>query len=487
MFAFLIFYLGKGVKVLRLQALPTQNLPQKSHEVAAKPERRHLQIVKEIPLPNSNTQRTKNVYTSLRDMENKISKQKLSGFQLQSTERKMILRKMMFPYTIPYFEIIIDESLEFACYILGWKVPDVHTLYRTFIRSARKSTITEVIALLSSFKLCIGLSSATDDSFHHVAPCEYSEENDEPCTSKVSIRPKTRELLINGNSDNSTCRSCVEFPAKAKKEADLKQKNLSTPALLNAPLRYTNPEKVTLAVQRERAERKKLECENKLLQAEIDRMRNEIKTSGIKVDAEFESDIQYIMKNNIDNASPSMKMFWKEQKKAFEDNKNVSKYHPMIIRFCLLLAAKSPSAYEEVRDLKILQLPSKRTLRDYRNAVKPTAEFNKDVINELTIAASKLSGHQRYLTVAFDEMKIKESLVFNKNSNELVGYVNIGDPELNYGTFEDTNQLATHGFKIQLGMLCYKWYVLIPNYVNILGSGWHTGAYKQLACHCSSF
>ena len=115
--------------------------------------------------------------------------------------------------------------------------------------------ITEFIALLSSFKLCIGLSSATNDLFHHVAPCEYSEENDEPCTSKVSIRPKTCELLINGNSDNSTCRSCVEFPAKAKKEAALKQKNLSTPALLNAPLRYTNPEKVTLAVQKERAEK----------------------------------------------------------------------------------------------------------------------------------------------------------------------------------------------------------------------------------------
>ena len=94
----------------------------------------------------------------------------------------------------------------------------------------------------------------------------------------------------------------------------------------------------------------------------------------------------------------------------------------MIIRFCLSLAAKSLSAYEELRDSKILQLPSKRTLRDYRNAIKPTAGFNKDVINELTIAASKLSGHQRYLTVAFDEMKIKESLIFNKNSNELVGY-----------------------------------------------------------------
>ena len=267
-----------------------------------------------------------------------------------------------------------------------------------------------------------------------------------PCTSKVYIRPKTCELLINGNSDNSTCRSCVEFPAKAKKEAALKQKNLSTPALLNAPLRYTNPRKSHISsAKRESRKGRTWNVRTNYSKPKLI-VRNEIKTSGIKVDAEFESDIQQIMKNNIDNASPFMKMFWKEQKKAFEDNKNVSKYHPMIIRFCLSLAAKSPSAYEDLRDSKILQLPSKRTRVITEMQSSPTAGFNKDVINELTIATSKLSGHQRYLTVAFDEMKIKESLVFNKNSNELVGYVDIDDPELNYGTFEDTNQLATHAF-----------------------------------------
>ena len=67
----------------------------------------------------------------------------------------------------------------------------------------------------------------------------------------------------------------------------------------------------------------------------------------------------------------------------------------MIIRFCLSLASKSASAYDELRDSKILTLPSHRTLRDYRNAIRPQAGFNPQVINELIETASMLKGVQR--------------------------------------------------------------------------------------------
>ena len=38
--------------LIGLQAIPTQNRPQRSHEVTANPERRHLRTVKDIPLPD---------------------------------------------------------------------------------------------------------------------------------------------------------------------------------------------------------------------------------------------------------------------------------------------------------------------------------------------------------------------------------------------------------------------------------------------------
>ena len=60
----------------------------------------------------------------------------------------------------------------------------------------------------------------------------------------------------------------------------------------------------------------------------------------------------------------------------------------MIIRFCLSLASKSTSAYDDIRyDEKsgtgILILPSRRRLRDYKNYIRPERGFNKKIINEL--------------------------------------------------------------------------------------------------------
>ena len=54
-------YASRIHTLIALQAIPTQNLPQRSHEVTAKPGRRHLNIVKGIPLPDIPC--TKNIYT----------------------------------------------------------------------------------------------------------------------------------------------------------------------------------------------------------------------------------------------------------------------------------------------------------------------------------------------------------------------------------------------------------------------------------------
>ena len=81
-----------------------------------------------------------------------------------------------------------------------------------------------------------------------------------------------------------------------------------------------------------------------------------------------------------------MKLFW-EQQKQFTKKKSATsnRYHPMIIRFCLSLASKSASAYDELRSSNVLTLPSCRTLRDYNNAIKPHAGFNPAVIQDLLV------------------------------------------------------------------------------------------------------
>ena len=67
----------------------------------------------------------------------------------------------------------------------------------------------------------------------------------------------------------------------------------------------------------------------------------------------------------------------------------------MIIRFCLSLASKSASAYDELRSSNVLTLPSCRTLRDYKNAIKLHAGFNPVVIQELIKTTELITGHLR--------------------------------------------------------------------------------------------
>jgi len=116
----------------------------------------------------------------------------------------------------------------------------------------------------------------------------------------------------------------------------------------------------------------------------------------------------------------------------------------MIIRFCLSLSMKSASAYNELRSSNVLKLPCLRTLRDYRNAIRPCAGFNNEVINEVIKSAENLKGYQRYIVLSFDEIKVQSDLVFDKYTEKLIGYVDLGNPELNYSCFNDVDNIAKH-------------------------------------------
>ena len=89
-----------------------------------------------------------------------------------------------------------------------------------------------------------------------------------------------------------------------------------------------------------------------------------------------------IMSNVGKDISSFVQLFWQEQKKSLSVTADGIIHHPMIIRFCLSIASKSPSAYDELRSSNILTLPSRRTLREYRNAIRPKGGSNKEVIHE---------------------------------------------------------------------------------------------------------
>ena len=88
-----------------------------------------------------------------------------------------------------------------------------------------------------------------------------------------------------------------------------------------------------------------------------------------------------------------------------------------------------PLRTEEFVSSGVLVLPSERVLRDYRNFFKPKPGFRKENIAKLSDDSNKLFDCQRYVVMSFDEMKIQTNLVFDKHTNELIGFVDLGDDD----------------------------------------------------------
>ena len=92
----------------------------------------------------------------------------------------------------------------------------------------------------------------------------------------------------------------------------------------------------------------------------------------------------------------------------------------------------------------MLILPSERVLQDYRNYFKPKPGFNEENITRLKDMTIQLFDVQRYVVISFDEMKIQSDLVFDKHSNELIGFVDLGDEESNGAAFDKPTAIVTH-------------------------------------------
>ena len=193
-------------------------------------------------------------------------------------------------------------------------------------------------------------------------------------------RSNNCKILIKPSSDNKSCLHCHSLNQQIISEQNRKVAVLNEPAKLNASVKITSPERLKLTLQDHC-----LIC--KQLEEELSKMRFAIGKHSETVDSELSNDFKQLFSGCDKATVPNfLKLFWDEQQKYIQASCSSSvKYHPMFIKYCLNLAAKSSSAYSDLRyDSKtgngILVLPSLRTLRDY---IHPNRGFNPAVINNL--------------------------------------------------------------------------------------------------------
>ena len=73
----------------------------------------------------------------------------------------------------------------------------------------------------------------------------------------------------------------------------------------------------------------------------------------------------------------------------------------------------------------------------------PKAGVNKENVDALRKKTASFTGNQRYVVLVMYEMKIQSDLVFDKNSGDLVRFMDLGDPMINLACLDEKDTMAT--------------------------------------------
>ena len=311
--------------MLRPGVLPIQNLPVKSIQTPQFKERRHLNIVKDHEVNKS-----KQVYKNFTELSSKSHGWKLKDWCMEILNEKMKFTKMQTPYLVPKHKIIVDISLEFTCLMFGHILPDDHIIYKINLRSVRNIRIQDLMSNIESYNICNGLNENIPTTDPHVVPSETDIDN--LGSSKYNSITFYRSENCFLHNSGTKCSNCLLHEKDNCKKLKRQLKTINTQASKYAPLSKTHPNRRILVLEQK--------CTD--LQNDVNKMKAELPEKGVTLDAKMGADIEQIMSENS-NISPFMKMFWEERNKLQGSNTHGVKYHPMLIRFCLSLYAKSTS------------------------------------------------------------------------------------------------------------------------------------------------
>lgn len=113
----------------------------------------------------------------------------------------------------------------------------------------------------------------------------------------------------------------------------------------------------------------------------------------------------------------------------------------------LQLYLSSSRAYNTLQ--KFFHLPTRRTIQKSISGINICPGFISPVFEALKHMALNMKDHDKLCTISFDEMKIKRSLAYYANHDQVIGFENC--------SMKESPKLATHALTFMVRGICKKW------------------------------
>ena len=172
----------------------------------------------------------------------------------------------------------------------------------------------------------------------------------------------------------------------------------------------------------------------------------------INLDQSDSVDLSNILDNVMNDAPSQMIPMLQEQKRQLQAKSSTGhRWGIDTIRLCLSLWLRNPRGYQDLIDSGILILPSRSTLKLYKNDVQQHAGFDMKIFNWMRLSANSqnLTRDGYHGGLILDEMAIEEDLQMVRSGKytKLIGFADCGKESANMQSIrlgQEKQKLANH-------------------------------------------
>ena len=238
---------------------------------------------------------------------------------------------------------------------------------------------------------------------------------------------------------NSQCPECNLYRTDLQSIKSYEKKKETSPTQRTSATSHVPHENMTTDELKEKLghvqrAKRNLVRRNNVLQKQMNHL---MKTESMNLMGDDAVNVQALVEehsnelNELLEENTPQKLLWESQKEAMKCSKNnprTMRWHPAVLRWCIALHNKSPAAYRAIRDSRFIILPHENTINDYVHYTDIQPGFHGDFIIRLLEDANMLERpeHERHVTLAFDEIKIKSGLAYSAHSGKILGFTEVG-------------------------------------------------------------